>query len=260
MSRRQVNGIGLWVEEGGAGAPTLLLCHGLSGTGAVWDGLRAILARRWPGRWIVPDMRGHGRSDHAPLYGAAHHAADMAALTEGAERLMVVGHSMGGQAGMMLASGWFGVAVDTVIAVGVKVGWSDDDLAQANRIAGAPVRWFDSRGEAVERFLRVSGLAGIVPPDSPLAASGVTGEDGRFRLAADMRTSLVAGCDTATVHAIARARADIVLACGEGDRMATIEALRALDPEAVALAGLGHNAHVENPEAIWDLIAAHGNI
>ncbi len=71
MSRRRVGGLDLWVEAGGSGAPVLLLCHGMSGTGAAWDGMRPHLEADWPGRWIIPDLRGHGRSDHAPGYGIA---------------------------------------------------------------------------------------------------------------------------------------------------------------------------------------------
>ena len=255
MSRREVNGIELWVEEGGAGEPVLLLCHGLAGTGEVWAGMRELVEAHWPGRYVIPDMRGHGRSGHAALYGVAQHAADMAALVAGAERVVVAGHSMGGQAAMVLASGWFGIDVSDVIAIGVKAGWTDAEMAGARRIAEAPVRWFESRDAATERFLKISGLIGIVPPDSPLAASGIVEADGKFRLAADMRTNLVAGAATRATYELAACHSNVVLAAGSGDRMSTVAELRAMDPAAVALTGLGHNAHVEDPAAVWNLIA-----
>jgi len=254
--RRRVGGLDLWVEDGGAGEPVLLLCHGMSGTGAVWDGLRPDLDAGWPGRWIIPDLRGHGRSDHAPGYGIAQHAGDLAALVEGAARVVVCGHSMGGLAAMVLASGWYGVDVTDVIAIGVKMSWTDEERAQGARLVAAPVRWFESRGEAVERFLRVSGLTGLADPDSALAASGVAEEGGRWRLAADNRTALVAGSDTAEIHRLARGHANVVLAAGAGDRMVPAGELRALDADAVVLDGLGHNAHVEDPARIFALIAA----
>ena len=66
MSIRQVGGVDLWVEQGGSGnGPTLLLMHGLSGTGGVWNGLRPLLEKYWPGSWVIPDLRGHGRSAHS---------------------------------------------------------------------------------------------------------------------------------------------------------------------------------------------------
>ncbi len=109
MSRHSARPVDLWVEQGGSGEPVLLLCHGMSGTGAVWDGLRPHLESNWPGRWIIPDLRGHGRSDHAPGYGIAQHAADLAQLVEGSGRVVVCGHSMGGLAALVLATGWYGV-------------------------------------------------------------------------------------------------------------------------------------------------------
>lgn len=252
MSLRTVGGIDLWVEDGGDG-PTLLLMHGLSGTGALWDGLREIAARDWPGRWIIPDMRGHGRSGHAPLYGIAQHAADMAALVGETDRLILAGHSMGGLVGMLLASGWFGVRPDAVVTVGVKVNWSDEEFAGLDKLAAAPVRWFNTREEAQERFVLVTGLEGIVDPASDIAATGVVEEDGRFRLAADNRTAMVAHASTPGIYSVATA--PIVLSCGEGDRMVGAEELRTFDSEAVELTGLGHNAHVEDPAAFWALIA-----
>jgi pimeloyl-ACP methyl ester carboxylesterase len=47
---------GLRVQQGGSGEPVLLLLHGLGATGDVWDGWRPLLARRWPGRWLAPDL------------------------------------------------------------------------------------------------------------------------------------------------------------------------------------------------------------
>ncbi len=254
--KRHLDGIDLWVEEAGAGAPTLLLCHGMSCTGEVWNGLRDILRDRWPGRLIVPDMRGHGRSDHGWLYGAASHAADMAALLRDAGKVTVCGHSMGGLVGMTLATGWFGIEVTDVIAIGVKLGFTEQELEGAARFAASPTRWFETREEATDRFLKVSGLIGLVEPGSNAAASGVVEEDGRYRLAADNRTGLVArSARTPEVHRIARDHANIVMACGADDQMAPIAETRALDSGAIELAGLGHNAHVEDPEAVWRLIA-----
>ena len=56
----------LRVLGGGDGQPLLLLLlHGLGATAEVWEGWRPLLAERWPGRWVAPDLPGHGGS--APL-------------------------------------------------------------------------------------------------------------------------------------------------------------------------------------------------
>jgi hypothetical protein len=41
---------------------------------------------------------------------------------------------------------------------------------------------------------------------------------------------------------------------GEHDAMVSTEQLRALHPEVAVLAGAGHNAHVEDPEAVCEVI------
>ena len=250
---------GLWVEEGGTGGnPALLLMHGLSGTGEVWNGLRNILREKWPGRWIVPDMRGHGRSAHSGGYGIGRHASDMAALLDGAETAYLAGHSMGGLVGILMASGWFGVTPTAVVTVGVKIDWNEEEYAAIDRLVGTPTRWFDAEREAHERFVLVTGLKGIVDPASDAAASGVVGEANRWRLAADNLAARVARADARNIYAAARA--PVILAAGERDRMAPVANLRTLDPNAVELGGLGHNAHAEDPSAFWALIAAAAGI
>ena len=193
MSLRSLCGIDLWVEEGGRpDGPTLILMHGLSGTGDIWDGLRPLLDRHWPGRWIIPDMRGHGRSAHSALYGIASHAADMAELAGETEALYLAGHSMGGLVGILLASGWFGVMPKAVITSGVKVDWTDEERAGIAKLIGMPVRWFETEDEARDRFVLVTGLKGIADPASDFARSGIIEEDGKWRLAADNRAAMVA--------------------------------------------------------------------
>ena len=254
MSTRHIGGIDLWVEEGGNGAgPALLLMHGLSGTGGIWDGLRPRLEKNWPGRWIIPDMRGHGRSGHSERYGIASHAADMAELVGGAGDLYLAGHSMGGLVGILMASGWFGVSPKAVVTTGVKVDWTEEEHAGISKLIDMPVRWFETEEEARERFVLVTGLKGIADPGSDFARSGIVEENRQWRLAADNRAAMVAYADTQDIYAAARA--PVVLAAGEHDRMVSAADLRTLDPSARELSGLGHNAHVEDPEKFWELIA-----
>lgn len=266
MSLRRAGGIDLWVEEGGSapeskggstGGPTLLLMHGLSGTGAIWHGLVPHLEKHWPGRWLIPDMRGHGRSAHASIYGIASHAADMASLVSDiadSGDVYLAGHSMGGLVGILLASGWFGIAPKAVVTAGVKVDWTAEEHAGIAKLVDLPVRHFDSEAEARARFVLVTGLNGIADPAADFARTGIVEENGKWRLAADNRAALVAYADTRDIYN--SARAPVVLAAGEHDRMVSAAELRMLDPAAVELAGLGHNAHVEDPEAFWNLIAA----
>ena len=107
---------------------------------------------------------------------------------------------------------------------------------------------FPTRDEAAARHLRVSGLAGLLPPDSPAVAAGLRERDGSWRLALDPRAFAVGAPDLPGL--LAACRADVVLARGETDPMVGADQLAALRPDAVTLPGLGHNAHVEDPAAV----------
>jgi pimeloyl-ACP methyl ester carboxylesterase len=56
---------------------------------------------------------------------------------------------------------------------------------------------------------------------------------------------------------LAAARSRVVLARGEHDPMVTEAQLTDLHPAPVTLSGLGHNAHVEDPERVLGLLAPH---
>ncbi|SHN84851.1 alpha/beta hydrolase fold [Geodermatophilus obscurus] len=135
----------------------------------------------------MPDLRGHGRSTAEPPYGYAVHAADVASLVaeSGAARVTVLGHSFGGVVGAVLAGGWFGVEVERVVAVGVKIDWTADEKARARSMATRPPQVFPTAAEAADRHLRLAGLTGLVDPSSEVAAAGVREVDGGFTAALD---------------------------------------------------------------------------
>jgi pimeloyl-ACP methyl ester carboxylesterase len=242
--------IQLFSQSFGSGSPTLVLLHGMSANGAVWE--RFLAEFEFPGRIVVPDLRGHGRSPEGRHYGYGQHAADVAGLLSADEKVYIVGHSMGGAVGLALASGWFGVKVEGVLAFATKVGFSNDELTKLAALARAGVRWFDTREEATARFLKVSGLDGMLDAESAAAQAGVREENGRWRLAADPATVTAAGPAFETLVKTARGR--VVLACGANDRMVSIADLRRVAADAVDLPGVGHNLHVEQPQALARLI------
>jgi pimeloyl-ACP methyl ester carboxylesterase len=93
-----LNGIAIEYQDGGQGSP-VLLGHGYSATGRMWDGQRAALGDRY--RIISWDMRGHGQTESPSdpaQYSAALTVADMRALLRhcGVERAVVGGLSLGG--------------------------------------------------------------------------------------------------------------------------------------------------------------------
>jgi pimeloyl-ACP methyl ester carboxylesterase len=229
-----------------------VLLHGLGATGDVWHGWSPFLARRWPGRWIAPDLPGHGGSPPLAAYTFDDLAAAVAGLVRPSARVVVVGHSLGGVVGLTLASGSFPVAVQAVIGLGIKVAWTEEDLDRARAVSGRPPAWFASRDEAAARYLRVSGLAGLLPASDPAVEAGLREQDGRWRLAMDPGAFAVGAPDMAKL--LSRSRAPVTLARGEHDPMNTDEQLALLGAPTVTIPGLGHNAHVESPELSTNLL------
>jgi pimeloyl-ACP methyl ester carboxylesterase len=246
---------GLRVHEGGRGEPVLVLIHGLGATGDVWDGWWPLLARRWPGRWLAPDLPGHGGSPPLTGYTFDSLAAAVAGLVEPGARAVVLGHSLGGVVGLALASSRFGVPVQAVIGLGIKVAWTDEELDRAQALARRPAAWFASRDEAAARYLRLSGLAGLLPVQDPAVDAGLREQDGRWRVAMDPGAFAVGAPDMPQL--LARSQAPVTLARGERDPMNTDEQLARLNVPALTLPGLGHNAHVESPERSIALLDPH---
>lgn len=233
-------------------ARTLLLLHGLGATSSVWRPLCGQLPPGWAQRTVAPDLAGHGTAGWADRYSFGDYAGQVAALVDPEDELIVLGHSMGGVVGLALASGWFGVQPRLTIGLGIKVAWTADELAKAAELSRRPPRTFDSRDEAARRWLRVAGLDGLVGPDDPMAASGVSTTDEGWQLAWDPRTAAVGA---PPMHGLlAAAVGPVVLARGAHDQLVTSEQLHALVDDPVELPGVGHNAHVEAPEAVLALL------
>jgi pimeloyl-ACP methyl ester carboxylesterase len=240
------------VRSGGSGQPVLLLLHGLGATGDVWNGWPPLLSERWPGRWLAPDLPGHGGSDPLPRYSFENLAASLAGLVGATDHLTVLGHSLGGVLGLTMANGSFDVAVDAVVGVGIKVAWAEHELARARALALRPVTWFESRDEAAARYLRVSGLVGLLTQEDPAVQMGLSEQNGRWRLAMDPAAFGVGAPDMPRLLTATRAR--VILARGEHDPMVSDEQLARLRATWIALPGLGHNAHVEDPAAVGALL------
>jgi pimeloyl-ACP methyl ester carboxylesterase len=241
---------GLASTEGGSGEDLLVLLHGLGATSAVWSRLTPLL----PGRWVAPDLRGHGASPAGPPWGYGTHAADVAALVAGlgASRVTVLGHSFGGVVGAVLGTGWFGVEVARVVAVGVKLEWTPEEEAGAHRMAGRAPQVFPTAAEAAERHLRLAGLTGLVDPSSEVALAGVRETAGGFSPALDPRAFGAVGPSVPEV--LRSTRAPLRLAAGSADPMVGLDAMRRIDPDAVLVEGAGHNAHWEAPGAVRSLL------
>ncbi len=248
----------LYAAHGGEGADLLLMLHGMGATGAVWSPMCAGAGARWKGRWLVLDLPGHGQSDRLGSYAIGHHAAAVARAAlphiHPTGRLVVLGHSLGGVIGLALASGWFGVTPHRVLAAGIKIAWSDEELHRMETLASQPAKRFGAEEEAWDRYLKVSGLAGIADAASPAVARGVARDADGWRLAMDPRANGVGKPPLAELMNLARC--PVHLGRGGHDALVTLAQTRSLDGEARDLGPYGHSVMVEAPDAVWDWMAA----
>jgi pimeloyl-ACP methyl ester carboxylesterase len=129
--------------------------------------------------------------------------------------------------------------------------WTADELARARALSARPNAVYPTRREAAERYLRLAGLTELVAADAVTDAALAQREDG-WTVAFDPAAFAVGAQDMAGL--LGASRASVTLTAGERDPMCTGDQLRALVPDPVILSGLGHNAHVEAPAALWPLL------
>jgi len=99
------HGLTLQALEWSRDGVPLLFVHGFGNDAHVWDDIAPAVAPYY--RTLALDLRGHGDSDRDPeaRYDYEFHLADLEAATAalGIDRLVLVGHSLGGRIGMLFA-------------------------------------------------------------------------------------------------------------------------------------------------------------
>ena len=243
----------LYTNKGGSGDRTFLLLHGLGCNGDVWKGLISKINQAKAGKWIAPDLRGHGRSDWAEEYCVGYHANDLATILNNESNIIVVGHSMGAYIGIILALGIYNLDIKFVLGIGQKTKWLIHEKKKLFEFAEKPVRIFKTKSEALMRYLKVSGLNGIIDVNDPRLDDAIVKNGLGYALAADPKTVLVAGSSIGLFQA-ASYNNKIRLVCGEYDNVTNLKSLQELDKKAFELRGLSHNAHVEDPTIIWNIL------
>lgn len=240
---------GLWSEQIGEGGDVLLLVHGMGANGAAWDPFLEYVAGRWRGRIVVPDLRGHGRSEDRANCSFGTMASDLAELVQPGDKVGIIGHSLGGALGAFLGSGWFGVEVAAVLALSVKVKWTADEIAKGRSIAQSPTRWMATREEAIDRYLRVAGLVGRGAAVARSAQVGIVEDGGKYRVAADNR--IFGSAAPGVVAMMQECRAPILFATGEDDPIAPPGDFADVGLDVSIISGAGHQAPIDAPEAVW---------
>jgi lipase len=147
--------VGVWEGTTDA-APTVLLIHGVTASHLSWP----FVAQRLPEvRVVAPDLRGRGRSnDLSGPAGLAAHARDMVAVLDvlGADRVVVVGHSMGAFVALVLGDLYPErvsriVLVDGGLPLDLPAGKGTDDIIRL--VLGPTAERLAMRFASVEAYL-----------------------------------------------------------------------------------------------------------
>lgn len=147
-------------EWGAAGRPPALLLHSLAAHGHWWDWTAPLLAERL--HVVALDLRGHGDSGWVvpAAYAFNDYVHDNVAVLDalGWTAPLVIGHSLGGYLGALLAAGHPARARALVIA-DMLTGWSEEQSRRAGERATRPGSVFGDSADAAARFR-------LTPPDT----------------------------------------------------------------------------------------------
>jgi pimeloyl-ACP methyl ester carboxylesterase len=159
-------------------APPLLLLHGGAANTHWWDWLAPELAGA--SRLLALDFPGHGRSawPRPPRYRMPDFVAAVVGFAKelGIRRLDLVGHSMGGKVGMLVAARHPRL-VRSLVIVDATPDVSPDGLAEMRQISTRPLRLFPSRHVAARSFR-------LIPPETvspPARCQALALESARHR-------------------------------------------------------------------------------
>jgi pimeloyl-ACP methyl ester carboxylesterase len=218
--------------------PPLLLTHGFSASGRMWDAnIGALAADREVVTW---DMRGHGRSDSPAEpsgYGVEQSVADMLMLLEVIEapRAVLAGMSLGGYLSLAFHAR-HPERVAALILIDTGPGFRRDE----------PRRQWNAYAERTASALERDGLTAL--PASP--------EVGEHRDAiglAHTARRVMAQRDAAVIDSLGRIAVPTLVVVGELDRnfrsAADYMAARIPGARQVVLEGAGHAANIDAAEA-----------
>jgi len=253
--RTTINGLTYFWREDGDG-PVLLLLHGGEAHSGWYQWMMPRLARSY--RVIAPDLRGHGRTDHAASYRWLDYAEDIEALLEKlapADPYFVAGQCSGGYLGMVLAVR--GIRPPRAIA-GMEIlpALSPEEEAAQFATARRPAHRFATLERAVQAYARVLRL-----PDgrAELLAREVFGQDaeGYWSSPTDLRTLEIERF--ASYELAAQVECPTLLMRGTEskslDRLSfLLMAQKLRHGEFVEIPGVGHQMMVEDPEATTDAL------
>ena len=231
-------------------APTVVLLHGFTNTGASWEPVLAALGERY--RAIAPDIRGHESASRARPLTLDAVIGDVAVLTQ--DRFTLVGYSLGGRIALHAALA-LRRRVERLVLIGASPGIADPAQRAARRAADERLA-AEIEAATIEEFATRWAATPVLEGQSPEVKAAAHADRLRSTpagLAAALR-GLGTGALPSLWERLGELSMPVVLIVGERD-----EKFRAIGQrmarelsrvELVVVADIGHAVHLEAPERI----------
>ena len=223
--------------------PSLLIAHGLYGSGRNWGVIAKRLSDRF--RVITVDMRNHGVSPWFDSHSYPELASDLAEVLRVEGPAHVIGHSMGGKASMVLALTHPELVHSLIVADIAPVAYTHTQIQFIEAMRGVDLSLVEKRSDALPL------LGDIDPAVAPFLLQSLDVAGGKWRLnldtlARDMPLILgfpeVSGRFDGPTLLLSGATSDYV-------RPEHRALIKPLFPEAkfAKIPGAGHWLHAEKP-------------
>ena len=245
-------------------APTIVLLHGFTHTGASWQPVIEALGERY--RAIAPDIRGHGAASDAEPVSLEAVIGDVAGLVDGPFTL--VGYSMGGRIALHVALALGGERVERLVLIGASPGLADDGqrgerVASDEALAGEIEALAAARGAAaaMDEFARRWATGTPVLAGQPAEVRERVHADRLRNTPAGLARAL-RGLGTGALpplwDRLGELTMPVTLIVGERDAkfQAIADEMAARIPNATRLIvpGAGHAVHLEAPAAVAEAL------
>jgi pimeloyl-ACP methyl ester carboxylesterase len=234
------DGVKIHYEVTGDG-PALLLTHGYSATGQMWQGQLATLSPHF--KVITWDMRGHGASDYPQdqaAYSEEATVADMAALLDavGAEQAIIGGLSLGGYMSLAFHRA-HPQRTRALLIIDTGPGYKNDEARDG---------WNANAIRRAER-LEADGLGDLSKASAEVRQARHRDATGLARAARGMLTQR----DARVIESLPGVGVPSVVIVGAQDTpfLAASDYMAAKIPGAkkIVIEGAGHSVNIDKPEA-----------
>jgi len=234
------DGVKIHYEVTGEG-PALLLTHGYSATGEMWQGQLATLSPHF--KVITWDMRGHGASDYPQdqaAYSEEATVADMAALLDavGAEQAIIGGLSLGGYMSLAFHRA-HPKRTRALLIIDTGPGYKNDQARDG---------WNANAIHRAER-LEADGLGDLSKASAEVRQARHRDATGLARAARGMLTQR----DARVIESLPGVGVPSVVIVGAQDTpfLAASDYMAAKIPGAkkIVIEGAGHSVNIDKPEA-----------